>query len=176
MKSFALPLTFLLLGCGSSSVEDPCGAPPELDVPVRRSSLAAPLHWPSGECIAVSYDPALEARRGVIEAALSEWMPECSDLCLQLTGPSSEAPDEASRRVHLVATEAQAHRVTFLHDANTGVIGAVEITFAQAAVDGDLSRLLGQAMGVDAKNEGAPTAEELDTLCVLYGASPLCSD
>ncbi len=102
-----------LTACGRSEVfhsdtpaktdVKPLCAPTEPGLTRNTTSNGAPIRWEAGTCIAVTYEPKLEADARALELALEAWTaPNCTSLCFSPPQPA-KAGEDPTYRLHLRA-------------------------------------------------------------------------
>ncbi len=163
---------------------------PALAVPLSHSDSGLVLHWHlPGECVPTRFDPALEHRAAELQAAIDVWNDiSCSQLCFAPLVGGEPSGDERAVYFQLDPSAEVDAAVTTRFGAKTGRLWRVEVWLADPPDgDDDLGDLLwsmGRAVGlasppketISAMNGGGetPTEADIETVCTLYGDTPLC--
>lgn len=194
------------VACGDADPSDPpeivCGAvPDDLPLPIQ-TTQSMPMHWPvAGDCIRVTYDPALAGHRDDFTAALNAWQGiACSSLCFADPVASDDIPafDSTPPTLHIGPAETLTPDTP---DTSGSVLtfrqATGEILTAHIAIEeptrlhspADWSYYVGFALGLGFARAGVdsrlsveydragpvtPTAIDEESFCVLYGDPPLC--
>jgi hypothetical protein len=175
-------------------------------VPFSTTISGTTVHWVIADgCIPITYDPSLAIDTDALQKAVDGWgHVACSHLCLKGPSESSSPLDilRRERRIHIVPSDtvvAPQVAVSHIHfDAETGraLSASIDITSDSSSQSGltedDFLHVIGNSLGLGhppsgvssvlneaagAKSSyGAPTAQDVAALCVLYGDPAYCKE